>query len=265
MSSNMTGKIQFMTISPDERSYKSFNEDPSDDELLKNHPYPLAFTIEDLIFPSNSPRSKAKRKKQLKPPRPQNAWVLFLKNFIKLHQLEGKDNSSLASDAWNRQPPIVHKFFKLLEKKAKDKHNEDYPDYIFAPDRSKKIEKSRRKKNQIIQFEFPDQFSKILENKAKDKQNAKPHCNKNRNIQFESHESHNEVTMPKNALNVNSNNINFSVIDFSHYVEHPNDDHELISNSFFQQKIPDQIQTLNQDLFNQDLFSLYINVDMLDS
>ncbi|CAG8819967.1 19935_t:CDS:1, partial [Gigaspora margarita] len=82
----------------------------------------------------------------------------------------------------------------------------------------------------------------------------------NSSIQFGSPESHNEVTTLKDALNVNSNDINFSSTDFSLYAEHPIDNHELINNSLFQQKIPDQIQTLYQDLFD-----LFINHDMFDS
>ncbi|CAG8835994.1 16849_t:CDS:2, partial [Gigaspora margarita] len=211
MSSIMTEEIQFITISPEKRSDESFNED---DELLMKppYPYPLAFTrIEDLIFSSNSPRSQAKRKKNKKPPRPQNAWILFLKNFYALHESKGIELSGLASE-------------------------ED-----------KKIKKQRRSKNPTIQFESHEsrnevtipknplnvkpskahQFSKSLENKSKDKQNSKPRCNKNRAIQFGSPESHNEVTTPKYALNVNSNDINFSSADFSF-------NHELISNSSIQ-------------------------------
>ncbi|KAF0559085.1 hypothetical protein F8M41_007052 [Gigaspora margarita] len=224
MSSIMTREIEFITISPEKRSNETFNED--DDELLRNPPYPLAFTVEDLILSSNSLRSQAKR--------------------IEL--------SGLASEEWRDQPPKVKKFFELLVKKAKDKHKEAYPDYTYDPDRSKKIKKQRRSKNPTIQFESHEsrnevtmpknplnvkpskahQFSKILENKSKDKQNSKPRCNKNRAIQFGSPESHNEVTTPKYALNVNSNDINFSSADFSFNAEHPIDDHELISNSSIQ-------------------------------
>ncbi|CAG8487940.1 14365_t:CDS:2 [Dentiscutata heterogama] len=108
------GEVQFINDSPERGLYKSFFENSSDDELFSEKPpYPLGMDIEELISPPETSRTTVKYKKHpdlSNPPRPQNDWVLFRRNFTALLKLNGikmKNTkiSSLAADEWRRQPP----------------------------------------------------------------------------------------------------------------------------------------------------------------
>ncbi|KAF0543757.1 MATA-HMG [Gigaspora margarita] len=146
ISSMMTREIQFMNI--------------SDDELLKNPPYQLAYKIDKLISPSEDSRQAMKFKNNpysSNAPRPQNEYFLFRKNFSALLKLKGinmknGEKSRAAAAELRKQPPIVRRFFKILAELAKDEHNKFYPNYTFK--RNKNKSKTRRNKTEIIQFQL---------------------------------------------------------------------------------------------------------------
>ncbi|CAG8788765.1 32148_t:CDS:1, partial [Racocetra persica] len=104
-------------------------------------PYELTIDADELIYPStNSRRSK----KTNEPPRPQNSFLLFRKDFEakyrSLHKGEkiiAKKISSLAAQRWSEQPPSVRIFFKQLEIKALKKHKEMFPNYRYQPNKKK--------------------------------------------------------------------------------------------------------------------------------
>ncbi|RIB18093.1 hypothetical protein C2G38_1893100, partial [Gigaspora rosea] len=77
-------------------------------------------------------------------PRPQNSFVLFRKDFEAKYRLLHKDEnifskkiSSLAALSWNKQPPSVRFYFKQLENKALNKHQEMFPNYRYRPNKKK--------------------------------------------------------------------------------------------------------------------------------
>ncbi|CAG8714253.1 13016_t:CDS:2 [Cetraspora pellucida] len=91
------------------------NEYVINDEQLHTvpAPYELTLDVDELIYPSNNPR---RYKKTNDPPRPQNSFLLFRKDFEakyrSLHQGEkiiAKKISSLAAQRWNEQPPSPNK------------------------------------------------------------------------------------------------------------------------------------------------------------
>src|SRR5260363_365341 len=144
-----SGEIQFINASPEKMGiYKSICEDSLDldNELFSNPPYPLAMDIEELTSPPKTSRKAIRFRKHphlSTPPRPQNAWVLFRRNYTELLKLKGDkmnngEISRVAADEWRRQPPKVLKFFELLETQAKEKHKVLYPGYKFSPKKRSK-------------------------------------------------------------------------------------------------------------------------------
>ncbi|CAG8810507.1 2324_t:CDS:2 [Gigaspora margarita] len=90
-----SGEIQFINASPEKMGiYKSICEDSLDldNELFSNPPYPLAMDIEELTSPPKTSRKAIRFRKHphlSTPPRPQNAWVLFRRNYTELLKLKG--------------------------------------------------------------------------------------------------------------------------------------------------------------------------------
>ncbi|KAF0414352.1 MATA-HMG [Gigaspora margarita] len=117
------------------------NEYVVNDEQTHTVPYKLSLNVDDLINPSKTSR---RLKKTKDPPRPQNSFVLFRRDFEVKYRLLHKDEkivskkiSSLAAESWNIQPPSVKSFFKQLEFKAFNKHKEMFPNYRYQPNKKK--------------------------------------------------------------------------------------------------------------------------------
>ncbi|CAG8747870.1 23420_t:CDS:1 [Racocetra persica] len=139
-----SGEIQFpLNVSSEMGISKSLNENSFYNELFSRSPYPLTLEINDLISPPNSRKAmKYQQNPTLSPPRPQNAFVLFRRDFAaKLKQKEMKmktgEISRLAAEEWHKQPQNVLCFFEFLENLAKEKHKLMYPDYKFLPKKRK--------------------------------------------------------------------------------------------------------------------------------
>lgn len=106
--------------------------------LLENPPYHLSLSHEQLLgFKNKSRLSKP-------PPRPQNAWVLYRKNFEEFLRLQDpdvvyrlEDVSKEAGSQWRQEPTKVKEYFHALSKKAQEKHRLVYPDYVYNPKRRK--------------------------------------------------------------------------------------------------------------------------------
>ncbi|CAG8531825.1 8372_t:CDS:1 [Cetraspora pellucida] len=152
---------------------KSCYENSFDNELFSSPlpPYQLTLEIDELISP---PKNSRKAKKFLKnphtssPPRPQNAFVLFRRDFYAKLRIEGikmknGDISRLASEEWHKQPKEVLRYFEILEQLAKDKHNEMYPDYKYSPQKNNgKKSKSKIARQKIMNFEqSPESYNEM--------------------------------------------------------------------------------------------------------
>ncbi|CAG8537233.1 2501_t:CDS:1 [Scutellospora calospora] len=116
------------------------------DELQRIWPRPHVLTISEneLTKPAHDSRNAVKHRKNpisFSPPRPLNAFLLYLKDFYAKLKSDGvildneanKKMSSIASKVWKQQPPSVHYYFTVLAKVAKEEHNKLYPGYKYKP------------------------------------------------------------------------------------------------------------------------------------
>ncbi|CAG8558194.1 903_t:CDS:1, partial [Ambispora gerdemannii] len=104
-------------------------------KLLNKCPYALTLTIEELTKPAKKIRNNCD-----KPPRPQNSWIIFRKDFeanIRLRspgvKQKVKNTANECSLKWKLQSSEVKDFFKILEKIACENHKYIYPNYKYKP------------------------------------------------------------------------------------------------------------------------------------
>ncbi|CAG8782848.1 21290_t:CDS:1 [Cetraspora pellucida] len=117
--------------------------------LLQNPPYQLTLSLNELLSPARKNR-KNKSKPENKIPRPQNAWVLFRKDYEANQRmrfpdkaLKMKNVSTDAGDVWRNQPSKVKRFFEILSRLAHEQHKALYPGYKYTP--KKKVPKETNK------------------------------------------------------------------------------------------------------------------------
>ncbi|CAG8573239.1 10813_t:CDS:1 [Acaulospora morrowiae] len=154
-------------------------------ELLRNPPYELTLTIEELTKPSDKKRCK-KDSLELKVPRPPNGYILYRKDFgakIKLTQpnLKVQDISKMSSEHWKKEDSMVKLFFKILAEIQGENHNKQYPGYKYNPRSDRRNgkrcrSKSKRKVNRdaplpnantttnLPNFEQPSEITSPLSN-----------------------------------------------------------------------------------------------------
>ncbi|CAG8598696.1 4769_t:CDS:1 [Ambispora gerdemannii] len=108
-------------------------DDLTKKELLSKCPYRLTLTIEELTNPSAKKCGNPD-----KPPRPQNSWIIFRRDYeanLRLRNPDVKikvtDTAKECSLKWKSKE--VKDFFKLLEKIAYMNHKNIYPNYKFKP------------------------------------------------------------------------------------------------------------------------------------
>ncbi|RHZ46548.1 hypothetical protein Glove_615g21 [Diversispora epigaea] len=106
-----------------------------DHELILNPPYKLTLSLDSLLLPTRKNRKN-------KIPRPQNAWVLFRKDYEANKRIQFPDQlfkmktvSVNAGDEWKIQSSQVKIYFEILSKLARAKHKIMYPDYKYTPKR----------------------------------------------------------------------------------------------------------------------------------
>ncbi|KAG9304955.1 hypothetical protein G9A89_003124 [Geosiphon pyriformis] len=116
--------------------------------LLQDPPYKLTLPINELLAPAKRTRKINKKLAQTgglteedeKPPRPQNGWVIFRKDYeAKLRELNPEetykiqDISKTAGPVWRDQSEKVKKYFEVLQRVALEKHKAMYPNYKYMP------------------------------------------------------------------------------------------------------------------------------------
>ncbi|CAG8567166.1 3095_t:CDS:1 [Paraglomus brasilianum] len=148
------------------------NLTPTELELFCNPPYTLTISYDILLKPTGK-RRKNSNKKSL-PPRPQNGWILFRRDFESrvrsqcpdvLHTL--KEISKMAAESWKSQPEEVKQYFNVLSKLALHKHKVMYPEYIYNPKKFKNGE------NFIFKHLDKDKIAKSYNSKASLSKKAK--------------------------------------------------------------------------------------------
>ncbi|CAG8597321.1 16684_t:CDS:1 [Gigaspora rosea] len=118
-----------------------FETDPDPEILLKemmeDPPYELTLPLEELL-------AARKNRKSQKPPRAQNKFILFRKDFtararkedpVRTKSMNTRDFSTEAKKEWDDQPAEVQQFFTILAKVATKKHKAMYPGYVYEPEK----------------------------------------------------------------------------------------------------------------------------------
>ncbi|CAG8521605.1 4091_t:CDS:1 [Paraglomus occultum] len=110
----------------------------NEQKLLHNPPYTLATSYDSILNPIRRRRNNSNKRNL--PPRPQNGWILFRRNFQSqvLSGSPGKSSalneiSQKAAKSWKNQPKEVKEYFKVLSKLASYKHKAMYPEYVYNP------------------------------------------------------------------------------------------------------------------------------------
>ncbi|CAG8469129.1 10955_t:CDS:1 [Ambispora gerdemannii] len=199
-------------------------------QLLSKCSYNLTLAIEELTKPSAK-----KRDNPDKPPRPQNRWIIFRKDYEANIRLlnpdvkqEVKRTAKGCSLKWKSQSREVKDFFKILEKIACKNHEHIYPNYKYRPKTSKD---SSCKKFIFREQKYPftssvkstsinDHSCQVAESNASPSSTSlETHNNVNINRSID---NSNEFLIYNNNLNDNDylldadfNNINNNIIDSS--------------------------------------------------
>ncbi|CAG8666980.1 8307_t:CDS:1, partial [Ambispora gerdemannii] len=87
------------------------------------------------------------------PPRPQNSWIIFRKDYqanLSLCNPNVKQNvkhmAQVCSLKWRQLSSEVKHFFKILEKIARENHKHTYPNYKYEPKNVKNAKNSNCRK-----------------------------------------------------------------------------------------------------------------------
>jgi len=107
-------------------------------QLLIQPPYFTHLPPIDLVYPGTR-LSKSRSRKEGQPPRPQNGFIIFKKDFdarrrslLSDTKVDSKVTSQIAASLWHSDEGLK-KYFNLLAKLAKQIYEELYPDYDYKP------------------------------------------------------------------------------------------------------------------------------------
>ncbi|CAG8566852.1 12768_t:CDS:1 [Ambispora gerdemannii] len=107
--------------------------------ILSKYLYQLTLSIEELTKPAVKKSGNSD-----KPPRPQNSWIIFRRDYeayLRLRsqqvKLKIKETAKECSLKWRKLSSEVKCFFKVLEKIAFENHKSLYPNYKYKPKNEK--------------------------------------------------------------------------------------------------------------------------------
>ncbi|CAG8590359.1 543_t:CDS:2 [Ambispora gerdemannii] len=105
-------------------------------QLLQQCAYQLTLSLNEL--------TKSAVKKRRNPPRPQNSWIIFRRDYEAYLRLcnqnvksKVKETAKECSLKWRNLSSEVKHFFKILEKIACENHKRTYPNYKYKPKHAK--------------------------------------------------------------------------------------------------------------------------------
>ncbi|CAG8487373.1 12510_t:CDS:1 [Ambispora gerdemannii] len=104
-------------------------------QILHQCPYQLTLSIDKL--------TKSAVEKRHNPPRPQNSWIIFRRDYeayLRCNQnvkSKVKETAKTCSLKWRKLSSQVKHFFKILEKIAYENHKLTYPNYKYKPKNAK--------------------------------------------------------------------------------------------------------------------------------
>jgi hypothetical protein len=115
-------------------------------KMLQNPPCKLYLHVDDLLSPSNKPKSK--KSNTIKMPRNQNPFILYRKNeAARRKELGIKNDSNIImiskeiSEMWNNESPKIKTFFQILATEGDRRHRIKFPGYKYTPIRKNKNSK----------------------------------------------------------------------------------------------------------------------------
>ncbi|CAG8646093.1 35_t:CDS:1 [Ambispora gerdemannii] len=134
-------------------------------QILQQCPYQLTLSINELTKPAV--------KKRHNPPRPQNSWVIFRRDYEAHLRLcnqniksKVKETAKECSLKWRKLSSEVKYFFKILEKIACENHKRTYPNYKYKPKHAKNSSHKEfifREQKKYVSIS-PTKFSTITSN-----------------------------------------------------------------------------------------------------
>ncbi|CAG8611271.1 8338_t:CDS:2 [Paraglomus brasilianum] len=169
----------------------------SDICLLNNPPYVLTIPLDTLL-----PNSK--HRATYIPPRPQNPWILFRKDFEARYRkhaptISARNISSLASETWRNGERDLVRFFRILAKITAVRHQMIYPEYKFTPKKPGKEKTWIFKQDaRSIKFENTRKKESVIDSVKGDKASERLRMNKEEKVGMEERtiiESH-KVNLP---------------------------------------------------------------------
>ncbi|CAG8700259.1 11473_t:CDS:1, partial [Ambispora gerdemannii] len=104
-------------------------------QILQQSPYQLTLSINEL--------TESAVKKRHNPPRPQNSWIIFRRDYeayLRCNQhvkSKVKETAKTCSLKWRKLSSQAKHFFKILEKIACENHKRTYPNYKYRPKHAK--------------------------------------------------------------------------------------------------------------------------------
>ncbi|GBC03234.1 hypothetical protein RclHR1_05020011 [Rhizophagus clarus] len=141
--------LQSAPVAPDDDISSKLNEilvfpnktllNEEENLLINDPPYKLTLSLKDLLSPARKVR-KNRNKFDDKIPRPQNAWVLFRKDYEASQRanfpdkaLKMKNVSTDAGEVWRNHSVKVKRYFETLSRLAHAQHKILYPNYKYNP------------------------------------------------------------------------------------------------------------------------------------
>lgn len=121
-----------------------FGTTKSDEEIVSNYDFTL--DIETLLM-NPMTRERAKNYKKtgfIRPPRPQNSFILYRRNKtaeLDLVGLKSAEKSKIISELWKGEPENVKEVFSALSRMAEVKYIERYGKVKYQPNRKSKQKK----------------------------------------------------------------------------------------------------------------------------
>ncbi|CAG8813168.1 16767_t:CDS:1, partial [Racocetra persica] len=127
-SMKMSNEIKIVFENPCSQAFAFENNNSQAllEEMMKNHPYNLTLSLEELLAPRQ-------QKIPYKPPRAKNKFILYRTDYIararkenpkRVGSMTTRDLSKEASESWKAQPAAVKQLFTVLAKVASERHKE---------------------------------------------------------------------------------------------------------------------------------------------
>ncbi|CAG8655053.1 10865_t:CDS:1, partial [Ambispora gerdemannii] len=134
-------------------------------QILQQCSYQLTLSIDEL--------TKSTVKNRLNPPRPQNSWIIFRRDYeayLRLYdqhiKSKVKETAKECSLKWRKLSSEDKHFFKILEKIACENHKRRYPNYKYKPKPAKNLSHKEfifREQKKYVSIS-PDTFRTITSN-----------------------------------------------------------------------------------------------------